>query len=100
MAAPGRNKSARRYAYAEKFAPNGPGPPTRYHRSIRDQRWKLVRIFRADRTPATQEEFYDLQSAAPGADGDDGCPCPEDLKGEARAAYERLVQQIEELQES
>ncbi len=98
LAAPNRNKSARRYAYAEKFGPNGPGPYDRYHRSIRDKRWKLVRIFRADRSPATQEEFHDLENAAPGMDGEDLCPCPENLEGEARAAYERLVRALEELQ--
>ena len=90
----------RRYAYAEKFGPNGPGQYDRYHRSIRDERWKLVRIFRADRIPATQEEFHDLESAAPGVDGDDLCPCPENLEGEARAAYERLAQALDEVQGS
>ena len=87
----------RRFAYAEVFRPNGPGPYERNHRAIRDQRWKLIRGFRSDRDPDTRDEFYDLDLAPPGLDGEDMCPCPENLDVEALAAYERLAKALEEI---
>jgi hypothetical protein len=88
---------SRRFSYAENFSPNGLGPYARNERAIRDQRWKLIRTFLANRTPATKDEFYDLDVAPPGTDGENLCPCPGNLSGEALAAYERLVRALEEL---
>ena len=95
---PDRVPGARRYAHTEKFQPNGPGPYTFDNRSVRDRRWKLIRKHNVKKTPQIRDEMYDLSAAPAGADGDDLCPCPENLEAEARAAYERLVRALEELQ--
>jgi arylsulfatase A-like enzyme len=97
MAEPVRVNGPRRFAYAERFKPNGPGPYVWNDRAIRDQRWKLVRSFRPNRVPVTIDEFYDLDNAAPGLDGDDLCPCPENLGPDERVGYERLVRELEAL---
>jgi hypothetical protein len=97
VADPDRINGPRHFAYAEIFDPSGPGPYDRNNRAIRDQRWKLIRTFRAKRTPATQDEFYDLDIAPAGTDGENLCPCPGNLSDEALAAFERLVTALEEL---
>ena len=47
-------QQARRYAYAEAFAPNGSGPYTEHRRGVTDDRYKL--IWR----DGVYEEFFDL----------------------------------------
>ena len=88
------NASIRKYAFADYFKPNGPGPYDRRRRAIRDDRWKLIQ--RQPRPPF-RYEFYDLDNAPPGLDGDDLCPCPENLDRDERAAYERLLRELEAL---
>ena len=39
--------------------------------------------------------FFDLQAAQPGTDGDNLCPCPENLSGEALLAYQRLAEELD-----
>lgn len=97
LADPDRPDPPRRFAYAEIFEPNGPGPYSKHDRAIRDSRWKLIRTYRSDRNPPTREEFYDLDAAPPGFDGVNLCPCPGNLTPEARAAYDRLVGELERL---
>ena len=92
--AEGRLILADALTYAERFKPNGPPPHTELdQQTIRDSRWKLIRRGLRIRRDA----FFDLQDAPPGLDGDDLCPCPENLSGEALAAYERLSNALVDL---
>ncbi len=65
---------------------------------IRGKRWKLIEHFAG--TTAARREFYDLSVAPPGRDGQNLCPCPENLDVDAAAAYERLVKALEEIDDS
>jgi len=71
--------SARRYSYSESFMPLGAPPYRRDHRSVRDERYKLVR---RDDTA----QFYDLAGRH-----DDGPNLADtELDGPAREAFDRL----------
>ena len=81
----------------EKFKPNGFGPYTTAGQTITDGRWKLIRTLLVDRTPPYRDRFYDLDTAIPGTDGQDLCPCPENLSGEALDAYNLLLETMFDL---
>ncbi len=86
--------SNRRYAYVDKFKPNGPGPYSEYDQAILDDRWKLVREH--DWVRGThQDEFYNRRSEVNGVDGPNLCPCPDKLTGEAADAYARLARELD-----
>lgn len=87
----------REYAYAENFRPNGLSTPRGGEYAIRDARWKLIR---REGTKATPDELYDLSVAPPGTDGQDLCPCPDNLSEEQFLAYERLMMEFERLRGS
>jgi arylsulfatase A-like enzyme len=91
------NATIRRYAFADYFRPNGPGPYSGRQRAIRDGRWKLIRLLRPNSTPPFRDRLFDLDNASPGRDGRGLCPCPENLSDEALAAYERLSRALEDL---
>ncbi|MCH7870223.1 MAG: sulfatase-like hydrolase/transferase, partial [Planctomycetes bacterium] len=97
LADPDRTPAARRYAYAERFRPNGAGPYELRQRAIRDGRWKLIRRLVPNSDPPFKDQLFDLDNAPPALDGDDRCPCPENLSGEALAAYERLSNALVDL---
>lgn len=94
---PSSKAPPRHFAYSEIFKPNAPGQPQEtWDRAIRDARWKLVR--RQNAWGAMRpDRFYDLSLAPKGRDGQDLCPCPSRLTGEALAAYERLLAEMTEI---
>lgn len=50
--------SLRRFAYAERFSPNGVGSPPEWQRVVRNKRYKLIR--RRDASGTITQEFFDL----------------------------------------
>lgn len=89
-----KHASIRRYAYSERFQPNGPPPYDTKQQMIRDQRWKLVRLG----VEEVFEGFYDFDAAPPNEDGENLCPCPRKLSGEALKAYNRLGAELDRLE--
>lgn len=92
---PSGGKSIRRFAYAERFRPNGPPPYDFRRQAIRDDRWKLMRETRPNRNPAHNDRLFDLAQARRGNNGKLVGHGPGDLSGEALDAYERLAAQLE-----
>ena len=87
---PDNPRSLRKYVYNERFFPNGFVERTLDKQALRDDRWKIMRL-----RISGLERFFDLQAAEPGTDGDDLCPCPGNLSGEALLAYERLAGELD-----
>ena len=87
---PDNPNSLRKYVYNERFKPNGFVERTLDMQALRDDRWKIMRLQFPDRV-----RFFDLQAAEPGTDGDDLCPCPDNLSGEALLAYQRLAGELD-----
>ena len=96
---PSGGKSIRRYAYAERFKPNGPPPYDFRQQAIRDARWKLMRDTRPNQNPARSDRLYDLTQARHGDNGKLVGHGPRDLSGEALVAYARLAEQLEAMTE-
>lgn len=80
-----RNPSARvrEFVYAEVFEPNGFGPYTRHDRSVREERYKLIRKLGA------ADELYDLV-----ADPFENNDLMSNLNATEQAAYDRLVAEL------
>ena len=92
---PSGGKSIRRYAYAERFQPNGPPPYKLRQQAIRDARWKLMREYGANGNRAQNDRLFDLTQARHGDNGKLVGHGPGDLSGAALDAYQRLVEQLE-----
>ena len=82
--------SLREYVYNEHFKPNGFVQRTLDKQALRDDRWKIMRLQFPERV-----RFFDLQATEPGTDGNNLCPCPENLSGEALLAYQRLAEELD-----
>ncbi|MCH7872833.1 MAG: sulfatase-like hydrolase/transferase, partial [Planctomycetes bacterium] len=95
---PRQGRSIRRFAYSERFKPNGPPPYDVHLQAIRDRRWKLVRVHQPYSKRSHLDHLYDLSATEDGLDGRDLCPCPRRLEGEALEAYRRLVKEIEAIE--
>lgn len=87
LADPGR-ASLRPWVYAEKFAPNGPGPYVNVERAARDGRHKLIVDF-DDQPEPVSVELYDLQ--ADPFEQDDLLAQPAGLTAAQQLAFERLM---------
>lgn len=86
----------RRYAYADKFQPNGFGPKSKLRRAIRDQRYKLVRTLLPFVT--TPNKFFDLEADPLETTNLVGAAA-DPLTAEQQAAFERLMEQLLSLEE-
>ena len=60
---------------------------------VRDERFKLIRTFR--REEDQPDQLFDIGSAD--LEGRNLCPCPTRLRPAARAAYTRLVAELERI---
>ena len=95
---PAQGRSIRRFAYTERFKPNGPPPYDVHQQAIRDRRWKLLRIHQPARGPSYVDRLFDLAAAEDGDDGKDLGRAPGALSGEPLGAYRRLVMELEAIE--
>jgi arylsulfatase A-like enzyme len=78
----------RKLVYSDVFSPNGFGPYVAGKRMIRDSRWKLIHHLTTG-----EDELYDLQDIT--IDGPNLLLAG--LDAEQQAAYDALVQQLQQL---
>ena len=83
---------ARRNLTAEIFAPNGLSGYTQQSRTIRNRNFKLIQDVTNNTT-----EFYRISNAPDGLDGTDLCPCPDNLSGQPLNVYNRLLSNLEDM---
>jgi len=82
---------ARRYNYADKFQPNGPGQKSKLRRALRDERYKLIRTIKP--LVSVPNKFYDLWSD-PLEQTNLVHPSQPTLSPERQAAFERLLARL------